>query len=111
MKQYEVEIMGKYSHGRYGKERYFGMILSADSCKNAESFAEDIIFEMTFEEFFERCNQEYSDLAKKQFMCFKTFVLIGNNELKYMEKQYSLKDKIAERVEDKFSFKARVFRG
>ena len=69
MKQYEVEVMGKYSHGCYGKEHYFGMVVSTESCKQAEMFADDILYEMTYEEFFDRCINSFKNpYARELFM-------------------------------------------
>lgn len=109
MKQYEVEVMSYYQHGQYGKERYFGLILAADSCKQAEYFADDILYEMTYEEFFERLMKPKSEFAKKQFM--SGWTCIDNGDGTY--KQYQYDRKLNERIgnDHRFSYKARVFKG
>lgn len=110
MKQYEVEVMGKYFHGRYGKEHYFGMVLSCDSCKSAESFAEELVSVMTYEEFFDRCvNSFKSDLAKNQFMNIEKWTKLEDGKLKVSFYQRCLTDKIQD--DHSFTFKARVFKG
>lgn len=55
IKQYDVEVLGKYSHGRDGKNYYYGMGLAAYSKSGAENFAFDILSEMTFEEIANSC--------------------------------------------------------
>ena len=69
MKQYDVEILGKHSHGRDGKNYYFGMGLAAYSKTGAEDFAFDIVSGMTFEEVAESCldmwRNHFLGLAKK----------------------------------------------
>lgn len=51
MKQYEVEINEKSSHGRYGKENYTCWCLSHTSKAGAEDFAIDILSGKTWREF------------------------------------------------------------
>ncbi len=54
MKQYEIEVYERYSHGVYGKKQYtnLSMILAADTKEQVISFAEDIISQMTYGEVF-----------------------------------------------------------
>lgn len=113
MKDYEVEVMGRYAHGCYGKEHYFGMVLSAENCKAAETFADDLVYDMTYQEFFERCvnhfHGEHSEFVREQFMnvCVWTTHADGKMTCKYYQR--SLTDKIKD--DHKFTFKARVFKG
>ena len=51
MKQYEVEVMEKYSHGQHGKQRFMGWILSHTSKDGAIDFAKDIMSGMTWGDF------------------------------------------------------------
>ena len=53
MKQYEVEVMAKNSHGRYGKEKYTCWCLGHTSKAGAEDFALDIISGKTWKEVIE----------------------------------------------------------
>lgn len=110
MKQYEVEVMGRYSHGRYGKERYFGLVLSAENCEAAKSFAEDIVYGMTYQEFFDRCmNDAYKkEGIQKSFMNRWIWIEDGGKERTIFERK-ELDDKISQYQE--FTFKARVFKG
>ena len=55
IRQYDVEVLGSKSHGRDGKNYYFGMGLSAYSKTGAEDFAFDILCGMTFEEIADAC--------------------------------------------------------
>ena len=48
MKQYAVEILERYAHGVYGKERYTVWCLSETSKKGACSFASEMIAGMTW---------------------------------------------------------------
>jgi hypothetical protein len=112
MKQYEVEIKERYSHGCYGKQTYFGLVLSADSCKNAETFAEDIIYDMTYQEFFDRCiSDNYrKSIVQTQFMNVQIWT--RDESGRYIIPTYykrELTDKI--KNDRKFTFKARVFKG
>lgn len=112
MKQYEVEVMGSKSHGIYGKERYFGLVLSSDSCKSAETFAEDIIYDMTYQEFFDRCiSDNYrKSIVQTQFMNVQIWARDENG--KYLTSTHykrELTDKIGN--DHEFTFKARVFKG
>ncbi len=110
MKDYEVEVMGLYSHGQYGKEHYFGMVLSAENCKKAESFADELLYDMTYQEFFERCfNHFRSEFAKEQFMTVEVWTRTDNGKLKIHFYKRNLTDKIND--DHRFTFKARVFRG
>ena len=59
IKQYDVEVLGSHSHGRDGKNYYYGMGLAAYSKSNAEDFAFDILCGMTFEEIADACLDEW----------------------------------------------------
>ena len=111
MKNYEIEVMERYSHGCYGKQVYFGLVLNAENCKAAESFAEDVIYNMTYGEFFEMCiNDNYrKEIVQNSFM--DGWEWITNEEGKQISKHYhrSLTDKIKD--DHKFTFRARVFKG
>lgn len=111
MKNYEVEVMGRYSHGCYGKDHYFGMVLCAENCKAAETFAEDVISEMTYQEFFEMCvNDNYrKEIVQNSFMGVWEWTTHGDGTKTCKYCQRSLTDKIG--ADHKFTFKARVFKG
>ena len=110
MKQYEVEVMGRYSHGCYGKEHYFGMVVSVESCKQAEMFADDLLYEMTYEEFFERCINHFKHpYAREQFMTEEKMIPLQTGGYKFQVIKHELSDRIGDA--HKFTFKARVFRG
>lgn len=53
MKNYEVDVYERYSHGKYGKEHYMGWRLSDTSAKNAAAFGYEILAGMTYREAFE----------------------------------------------------------
>lgn len=111
MKDYEVEVKERYSHGCYGKPLYFSMVLHDNSCKSAESFAEDIIYNMTYEEFFNMCiDDNYSkEIVQKSFMRIWVHDLDENGKIVWKYFNRSLTDKIGN--DHQFTFKARVFRG
>ena len=54
-KQYAVEVLEKYQHGRYGKRFYFGMYLPGFSKKDAEEVGFEELAGMTWKEINERC--------------------------------------------------------
>ena len=54
-KQYAVEVVQRFAHGRYGKEFYFGMYLHGFSKKDAEEVGIETIAAMTFNEINTRC--------------------------------------------------------
>lgn len=54
-KQYAVEVLEKYQHGRYGKEFYFGLYVPGFSKADAEAVAMETLASMTFEEIDTRC--------------------------------------------------------
>ena len=54
-KQYAVEVLERYQHGRYGKRFYFGMYLPGFSKKDAESVGIETLAGMTFDEINSRC--------------------------------------------------------
>ena len=112
MKNYEVQVKNWYSNGCYGKELYFGLVLSAESCKSAETFAEDILFDMTYQEFFERCNSDVyrNPIVQNQFMNVQVWTRDeSGNYLTSTHYQRTLTDKIG--TDHEFTFKARVFKG
>lgn len=55
MREYNVEILGKYSHGVYGKEFFFGMYLCGFSKADVSGIAMEILANMTLGEFKDRC--------------------------------------------------------
>ena len=54
-RQYAVEVVERYAHGKYGKEFYFGMYLPGFSKKDAEEVGIETIATMTFDEINKRC--------------------------------------------------------
>jgi hypothetical protein len=111
MKNYEVEIKERYSHGCYGKETFFGLILSADSCKEAETFAEDILYDMTYQEFFERCHDKRfpTECCKRQYMFVERRIRNEDGTFSYKYEQKNLTDKLGS--DHTFTIKARIFKG
>lgn len=61
-KDYEVDIMEKYSHGCHGKTIYGGWVLNASSKTNAESFAYDILLSMTYQDLIDEFFNNYQTL-------------------------------------------------
>ena len=80
MKNYSVEVLSKESHGRYGKSYFFGMCVSAANKKMAESFVEELVDDMTFDEFLEWCVDDMKSVVKsvcygeKPLCSFKAYV-------------------------------------
>lgn len=54
-RQYAVEVIQRYSHGRYGKDYYFGMYLPGFSKKDAEEVGIETLAAMSFDEIDKRC--------------------------------------------------------
>ena len=52
-KQYAVDVQEKYSHGRYGKQKYTSWCLSETSKQRACYFAAEIVAGMTWRELFD----------------------------------------------------------
>lgn len=50
LKQYAVEVISKHSHGRYGKEFYFGMYLWGFNKKDAEEVGMETLAAMSIDE-------------------------------------------------------------
>lgn len=61
-KDFEVNIMEKYSHGCHGKTIYGGWVLNANSKTNAESFAYDILLSMTYQDLIDEFFNKYQIL-------------------------------------------------
>ena len=55
LKQYAVEVIQRHSHGRYGKDFYFGMYLCGFNKKDAEEVGIETLAQMTFNEINSRC--------------------------------------------------------
>ena len=51
MKQYQVEVLGKYSHGQYGKPYFTSWVLGHSSKDGAKDFAFEILAGKTWAEF------------------------------------------------------------
>lgn len=111
MKQYEVEVKGLYSHGCYGKEHYFTLVLAADSCKDAESFADDVLYGMTYQEFFNLCIRDcyQNPHVQESFMNECKRIDLPDGKCRFQYIQHELTDKIGDARS--FTFKARVFKG
>lgn len=82
-KTYSVEVLEKYSHGKYGKTYFFGLCVSATSKKSAETFAEELVNEMDMNEFLFHCIDESKETArqyifgmgmKKPELSFKAYI-------------------------------------
>lgn len=80
MKDYTVEVLEKYSHGPYGKQFYFGMIVCADNKQSAQSMVEELVDDMTDDEFIEWCTNDaksyvkYVHHNKKPETSYRTYV-------------------------------------
>ena len=83
MKQYAVRLTGKGNHGRYGKTTYCTFDVSANTRKEAEEKAKDIMFSKTYGELFPKLNdpevQKYISCYKYSFP-IKTQEVIGVNQ-------------------------------
>lgn len=101
MRDYEVEIYERHSHGHFGKQHYLGWILNDSSVENVKSFAAEILAGMTYREVFKDCPYLIPGYR---------FVSIGDG--KYRCEKIDADDKIGyEQVEKLFTIKARLFRG
>ena len=105
-RQYEVEVYERYSHGCYGKQHYFGWILSSDKKANAESFAFEILAGMTPNELMKE-----SDGKIRVDICgWHTWESLGNGKVRYVkldnDKPIGYED-----AEKRFTVKARLFKG
>lgn len=54
-RQYAVEVRERFSHGKYGKEFYFGMYVPGFNKKDAEQVCMETLASMTFKEIYDRC--------------------------------------------------------
>lgn len=108
MKQYEVEVYEKHSHGVWGKQHYFGMVLSSNNIANAESFALDILAGMTPNEVRERSDGRF-------FICsisgLRSWVPVGDGVHHKCVRLDLDKPFGYEEAEKRFTVKARVFKG
>lgn len=105
-RQYEVEVYEGYSHGCWGKQHYFGWILSSDKKANAESFALDILAGMTPNELMKE-----SDGKVRVDVCgWYGYVPTGDGTYRYvkLDNNKPIGYKEAER---RFTVKARLLRG
>lgn len=105
-KQYEVEVYEKYSHGCWGKQHYFGWVLSSDKIANAESFALEILAGMTPNEI---CKESDGRLKYDPFI-WHTFEPTEDGKYRYVVLDPD-KPIGYEMAEKRFTVKARVFRG
>jgi hypothetical protein len=105
-KQYEVEIYASDSHGCWGKQHYFGWVISSDKIANAESFALDILAGMTPNEINKEADGKFFHGITKLY----GFVPNGDGTFRYvpLDNDKPIGYKEAER---RFTVKARVFRG
>lgn len=55
LKQYAVEVLEKYQHGKYGKTYYFGLYLCGFNKKDAEEVGIETLAAMSFDEIKQRC--------------------------------------------------------
>lgn len=106
-KQYEVEVYESTSHGHYGKQHYFGWVLSSDKVENAKSFALDILAGMT-------PNEIRKESDGRFYICnvcgLHSWVPTGDGHFKYVK--LDLDKPIGyEEAKKRFTIKARVFRG
>ena len=90
-KQYAVECLGTYRHGKYGKDFYFGLYVPAYSKKDAIEAAITVVAEMSFDDIVEATIDENK--------CFWT-QLVGHNYSKDKSQPVGL-----EFVETFFSFR------
>lgn len=106
-RQYEVEIYEKTSHGHFGKQHYFGWVLSSDKKENAISFALDILAGMT-------PNEVRKESDGRFYICnvcgLHTFVPSEDGKFKYVKLDLD-KPFGYEEAERRFTVKARLFKG
>ncbi len=103
-RQYEVEVYEKHSHGCWGKQHYFGWVLSSDKKENAISFAYDILAGMTPSEIVKEANGKaitpsWHTWERQEDGTLRYKKLDSNNPVGY------------EFAEDHFTVKARLFKG
>jgi hypothetical protein len=105
-RQYEVEVYERYSHGCYGKQHYFGWILSSDKKANAESFALEILGRMTPNEL----HKESDGKLRTDVYGWHKFVPTQDGKYKYVILDND--EPIGyEEAEKRFTVKARLFKG
>lgn len=54
-RQYAVEVLEKWQHGKYGKRFYFGLYVPGFNKADAEAVAEEVVAGMNFYELNSRC--------------------------------------------------------
>lgn len=54
-RQYAVEVIERWGHGKYGKRFYFGMYIPGFSKKDAEAVGIETLAGMSFDEIKSRC--------------------------------------------------------
>ena len=105
-KQYEVEVYEAHSHGCWGKQHYFGWVLSSDKVANAESFALDILAGMTPNEL---CKEADGRLTRDPYL-WHAWEPLEDGTWRYvtldMDKPIGY-----EEAAKRFTVKARVLRG
>ena len=106
-KQYEIEVYSNASHGCWGKQHYFGLVLSSNTVANAESFALDILAGMT-------PNEVKKESEGRFYICevcgLHSWVPTEDGGLKRVKLDLD-KPFGYEEAEKRFTVKARVFRG
>ena len=105
-KQYEVEIYEANNHGCWGKQHYFGWVLSSDKIANAESFALDILAGMTPNEL---CKESDGRLPCDTYI-WHTWEPLGDGKHRYVVMDMDTPIGYEEAAK-RFTVKARVFRG
>ena len=58
-KQYAVEVIERWAHGRYGKDFYFGLYVPGFNKKDAEEVAIETLAGMSFNEIKSRCVDQH----------------------------------------------------
>lgn len=57
-RQYAVEVLERFQHGKYGKDFYFGLYVPGYNKKDAEQVAFETVAGMTFNEIKERTRDQ-----------------------------------------------------
>lgn len=112
-KDYEVNIMEKYSHGCYGKTIYGGWVLNASSKANAETFAYDILLNMTYRDLIDEFFYKYQILNPLYigWILEKRIDFVENGVTRCRYEDRDLAQKISEDfIDNNFTIKANLLK-
>ena len=110
-KDYEVNIMEKYSHGCHGKTIYGGWVLNASSKTNAETFAYDILLTMTYQDLIDEFFNNYQTLNPLyiEWILEERIDFVDNGVTRCRYEDRDLTQKISEDfIDSNFTIKASI---